>query len=66
MRPDFLSVDPNDTLDAALARLQATECCLTAPVIQRDALVGLLTAENVREFLIIASVLGERRTQKAT
>lgn len=66
MRRDFLSVDPNDMLDAALARLQAAECCLTAPVIQRDELVGLLTAENVREFLLIASALGERRTQKAT
>jgi len=65
MRRDFLSVDPNDMLDAALARIQAAECCLTAPVIQRDALVGLLTAENVREFLLIASALGERRTQNA-
>lgn len=66
MRRDFLSVDANDMLDAALARIQAAECCPTAPVIQRDALVGLLTAENVREFLLIASALGERRTRNAT
>lgn len=65
MRQDFLSVDQNDMLDAALARIQAAECCKTAPVIHRDAMVGLLTAENVREFLLIASALGERRTQNA-
>lgn len=60
MRRDFLSVDVNDMLDAALTRVQAAECCLTAPVLKRDELVGLLTAENVREFLLIASALGER------
>ncbi len=61
MRRDFLSVDANDMLDAALTRIQAAECCQTAPVIQRDTLVGLLTAENVREFLLIASALEKRR-----
>jgi len=65
MRRDFLFVDANEMLDAALTRIQAAECCPTAPVIQRDALVGLLTAENVREFLLIASALGERRTRNA-
>ena len=64
MRRDFLSVDANDMLDAALVRVQTSECCTTTPVMQRDKLVGLLTAENVREFLLIASALGERRTQK--
>jgi Zn-dependent protease/predicted transcriptional regulator len=66
MRQDFLSVDQNDMLDAALARIQAAECCKTAPVIHRDALVGLLTAENVNEFLLIVSALGERRTENTT
>lgn len=65
MRRDFLSVDANDMLDAALSRIQAAECCRTAPVTQCDALVGLLTAKNVREFLLIASALGERRPQNA-
>jgi len=65
MRHDFLSVDQNDMLDAALARIQAAECCKTAPVIHRGVLVGLLTAENVNEFLLIVSALGERRTHHA-
>ena len=64
MRRDFLSVDANDMLDTALTRVQASECCLTAPVMQHDKMVGLLTAENVREFLLIASALGERQKQK--
>lgn len=66
MRRDFLSLDPNEMLDTALARLHAAECCLTAPVIHFDAMVGLLTSENVGEFLLIASALGERRTRNAT
>jgi Zn-dependent protease/predicted transcriptional regulator len=64
MRRDFISVDANDMLDAALGRVQTSECCLIAPVIHHDELVGLLTAENVREFLLIASALGERKKQK--
>jgi len=31
---------------------------------QHQKMVGLLTAENVREFLLIASALGERQKQK--
>jgi Zn-dependent protease/predicted transcriptional regulator len=65
MRRDFLSVDANDMLDTALTRVQASECCLTAPVMQHNVMVGLLTAENVREFLLIAAALGERQKQKA-
>ena len=65
MRQDFLSLEANEMLDTALARIHAAECCLTAPVIHRDALVGLLTAENVSEFLLIVSALGERRARNA-
>lgn len=60
MRRDFLALDANEMLDPALTRIHAAECCPTAPVIHRDALVGLLTAENVSEFLLIVSALGER------
>jgi len=66
MRRDFLSLESNEMLDSALARLHAAECCLTAPVIHRDALVGLLTAENVGEFVLIASALGEQHTRNST
>lgn len=66
MRRDFLSLEANEMLDTALARIHAAECCMTAPVIHRDALVGLLTADNVSEFLLIVSALGERRAGTAT
>lgn len=66
MRRDFLSLDANEMLDTAFARMHAAECCMTAPVTQRDALVGLLTAENISEFVLIASALGDRRAGSAT
>ena len=64
MRRDFLSLDANEMLETALARMHTAECCLTAPVIQRDALIGLLTAENVHELLVIVSALKDRRARK--
>ncbi len=60
MRKDFLALEANEMLDAALARLLAAECCTTATVMHRDALVGLLTAENVNEFMLIVAALGAR------
>lgn len=63
MRREFISFDINEMLDHALARIHSAECCTTAPVIRRGVLVGLVTAENVNEFLLIVSALGERRTQ---
>ena len=61
MRRDFVSLGANEMLDIGLARIQEAECCMTAPVIDRDSLVGLLTAENVNEFLLIVSALGGHR-----
>jgi Zn-dependent protease/predicted transcriptional regulator len=57
---EFLSLDANEMLDIALGRIHATECCATAPVMRNNEVVGLLTAENVGEFLLILSALGER------
>lgn len=66
MRRDFLTLDTSEMLDTALARMQVAECCTTAPVTHRGALVGLLTAENIGEFLLIAAALGERRAWKVS
>src|SRR6266700_4499316 len=54
MRREFEVVDGADMLDTALARLQSCNCH-TLPVTSRGALVGLLTMENVGEFLLIQS-----------
>jgi len=57
MRREFEVVDDADMLDTAFARLQSCNCH-TLPVTRRGALVGLLTMENVGEFLLIQSALG--------
>jgi Zn-dependent protease/predicted transcriptional regulator len=61
MRRDFVSLDANEMLDVALARIHTAECCTTAPVLQQHAIVGLLTADNINDFLQIASALSEHR-----
>jgi Zn-dependent protease/predicted transcriptional regulator len=64
MRREFEVVDAGDMLDTALARLQAC-ACHTLPVTSRGALVGLLTMDNVGEFLVIQSALGRGRQPRA-
>ena len=64
MRREFEVVDAADMLDTALARLQSCNCH-TLPVTSRGALVGLLTMENVGEFLLIQSALGRSPQTKA-
>lgn len=65
MRRDFETVHPGDMLEAASNRLQACGCPVF-PVVQDDRLVGLLTMENIGEFLMIQSALGLRSLQKTT
>jgi Zn-dependent protease/predicted transcriptional regulator len=60
METGFATADANEMLETAFARLQ--ECqCTTLPVLSRQRLVGLLTLDNVGEFLAIQSALGSRR-----
>ena len=56
MRRDFETVHPGDMLEAASLRLQACGCNVF-PVVQEDRLVGLLTMENIGEFMMIRSAL---------
>lgn len=60
MRSDFESVELNEQLDQALIRLQ-TSGYQTMPVTSRGNLVGLITAENISEFLMIRSALRQSR-----
>jgi Zn-dependent protease len=57
MGSDFQAADPAEMLEAAFLRLQSCECH-TMPVVSRGELVGLLTAENIGEFLMFESALG--------
>ena len=56
MQRDFQIADSFEMLETAFARLQAG-ACHTLPVTRNNSLVGLLTMDNVGEFLAIQSTL---------
>ena len=56
MRTDFQTADSFGMLDTAFARLQNCECH-TIPILHQEQLVGLLTMDNVGEFIRIQSIL---------
>jgi Zn-dependent protease/predicted transcriptional regulator len=61
MSREFHTADPREEAARAFARLAAADCRLV-PVIESGRLVGVVTAENVGEYLMIQSALrGERR-----
>ncbi len=59
MRRDVAIADASDMLENALQRLQASGCN-TLLVLQNQNLVGLLTAENLGEFLMIKNARNGR------
>lgn len=63
MQREFEVVDPAEMLELAFARLQSC-ACRTLPVVQSGRLIGLLTSENVGEFLMIQAALAGNRGQK--
>jgi Zn-dependent protease len=60
MRRDFTQVDANDLLEDALVRQRSSDLPMV-PVTRNGRLVGLLTMENLSEYLLIQSALGTRR-----
>lgn len=61
METHFTTVNALDTLETAFARLE--DCrCRSLPVVKEGRLVGILTMENVGEFLRIQSALGRSNT----
>ena len=63
MRRDVPEIDSHDMLESAIQRLQES-VAKTLPVTHRGQLVGLITAENITEFLMIRSAL--KAARKAT
>jgi Zn-dependent protease len=61
-RREFQTVDSSEMLETAFARLQTCEC-RSLPVVHRGQLVGLITMDNVGEFVAIQSAL-VRRTER--
>ena len=56
MQRDFQVVDSTDMLEAVMERLQAC-ACHTLPVVHGGQLVGLVTMDNVGEFVMIHAAL---------
>jgi len=56
MEREFEVAEPSEDLDRAFTRMQACRC-RTFPVLRGGELLGVLTAENVAEFLMIRSAL---------
>jgi CBS-domain-containing membrane protein len=64
MRDDFQTADPFDMLETAFARLQ--DCtCHTLPILNQGSLVGLVTMDNIGEFIRIQSTLETRASLQA-
>lgn len=63
MTREFQLVDSSQMLELALGKLQECECH-TLPVLQRGRLAGLITMDNVGEFLMIQAAMG-RKAAKA-
>ena len=65
MQRDFQTVDANEMLEPAFARLQSCSCH-TMPVTFHGKLVGLLTADNIGEFVMVQSALRQVRRERQT
>lgn len=57
MRRNFAVADSSDMLDVTFLRLQGRDCH-TIPVVHQGNLVGLLTMDNVGEFLSVQTAIG--------
>ena len=56
MRRDFLSADSTEMLETAFQRLQGC-ACHTMPVVHEGRLAGLVTMENLGEYLLIQAAM---------
>jgi CBS domain-containing protein len=58
MQQEFVTADPREMVQTAFDRLQAGQC-RTLPVVRDGRLLGLLTADNLAEVLMIQQTLRE-------
>jgi len=60
MRRTFIAAGPLDALEPVVMRMQSS-AAEAVPVIDNGQLVGLLTAHNIREYLMVQRALRHRR-----
>ena len=63
MERQFDSLEANELLDGAMARANPDKG-FSRPVMREGRLVGLLTAENLGEFLMVRTALAQRRRRQ--
>jgi Zn-dependent protease len=63
MRRDFLTAGPGDLLEATFHRLADCQCH-TLPVVWHGRVVGLITMDNLGEFMMIQGALEAARRRK--
>jgi CBS-domain-containing membrane protein len=56
MRRDFVTTEPDEMLQSAFERLQDCDCH-TLPVVRDGRLLGVLSADNLAEILMIQEAL---------
>jgi Zn-dependent protease len=65
MRTEFETADPADMLEPAFLRLQNC-ACRSLPVVRRGKLLGILTTDNVGEFLMVQAAVRKAAGASAT
>jgi len=63
MQTEFETVETGEMLETAFRRLQSCQCH-TVPVLRRGVLVGLVTMENVGEFVAIQAAIGQQQPRR--
>jgi Mg/Co/Ni transporter MgtE len=63
MRRDFHVADAAEMIEVALQRMRDHDCH-TMPVVRRGHLIGLVTMDNVGEFLSVQAALGRHAVRR--
>jgi Zn-dependent protease len=59
MRKDFKTADSHEMLETAFSRIQTCDCNIL-PILHHGQLVGLVTMDNIGEFILIQSSLNKK------
>jgi predicted transcriptional regulator len=62
MERNFETGEPNEMLEAVLRRLSVATC-RTMPILEDGRLIGLVTMENLGEYMMIQNALQKRTTR---
>ena len=64
MQTDFEVLQPSEMLDSAFRRMNERRCS-TAPVSSQGRLVGIITMDNIGEFVAISDALDKTKTKSS-